>query len=485
MGGEGQQGGGFDQLLGMVLPFAALGAGLYRPQAGQAFVNLAQLSQQAQQQRRDEAEREAMAKQLKELGLSPDPNLSPSQQVAFANLIAGRGREERLAAGEARTRAEEERAKEFVGGVGGVAAEIGRKIPQELAASLSAFRAGSPAEAGLLSATRKDIAESAKRLAEAETLGGPFATPRPPVTFEGLPVPSDVTELEATPGWTATPGELDAGSQRASQQRILGVPTIAVPPAVDPRLLAMQQFVFQTGQGPTPQTAEAFATRFGVPLEHLPGGVEALRARAHEERQAAQATATLRHTQALADQIQTRMPIGPEQRQRLAQADAAMLTGTLSRADYEQVVLSVFPNVEDARQWISAVYTDYLGTERLKIARSDLGMSRQRYDQSVVQNNFSEAARTLTAVGQQVASLRSVIDNWMAFTQIPDPRKKEIVAELTQMQGVYARMLGAFMASRAPEELKQAFRSAGGAPSSPGQRAQPRPGSRQFLTDRP
>ena len=88
MGGEGQQGGGFDQFLGLALPFAALGAGLYRPQAGQAFVNLAQLSAQGQKQREDEVAQRAMAEQLSTLGFKTDPRLPASVQVALANAQA-------------------------------------------------------------------------------------------------------------------------------------------------------------------------------------------------------------------------------------------------------------------------------------------------------------------------------------------------------------------------------------------------------------
>ena len=279
MGGEGQQGGGFDQFLGLALPFAALGAGLYRPQAGQAFVNLAQLSAQGQKQREDEVAQRAMAEQLSTLGFKTDPRLPASVQVALANAQAAQTREARVSAEEARTRAEEERQRGTMGQLSAVRARIGTELPTILQESLSglAQQIGTSQEAQqAFSGAQKDIAESARRLATARAGGRPFET-RERLSFEPLLSAAQTLGSERDPLAEMVGSELGAG-QRLRAPSPLDVTRL--PEGAQ----QLQEDIYRTGAVPSAETA---AMQYGLPLAQLPGGAEAVRTQADAARKAA------------------------------------------------------------------------------------------------------------------------------------------------------------------------------------------------------
>lgn len=279
-----QQGAGIGQALGVILPLAALGAGIARPSTAPAFANLSGelYRQDAAAARRADAEEEragrgALASHLSRLypDVAFDPMLPTSSQMGLANLYDARARTIADVEQKRRESAERQRVGRAYGSIAEARGRVGQELPDVLRSTATALGAEAGNDPGTREAHKDLLAkidESAARLASASALARPFEE-----TEDVEITPQPAPEAQALRETLQT-----FGGEGGEPEYSLGVGPLSVPPirmtTVPDNVHALQRHIMQTGQVPTEKTAEGLASQFGLPMRSLPGGTEAARA---------------------------------------------------------------------------------------------------------------------------------------------------------------------------------------------------------------
>lgn len=434
-----------------LLPLVALGAGFVRPQIMPSLMNTAQVQQMMNQRRhQQEQERRALAKEQRAqeasaamsraLGLSGLEGVDPSTLVALSNMLR---KSEKIQ----ETRGQKRREETELEALGSIEAALPTELPDVLAARVAQQPPVTAAAQEPFKRVTGDLAKRRALYAQIQAAGRP-STPPPTLGPPSVLRPATLDLPSLSPTFGLAPIESP------------DVPPLALPPE---NVQEAQRFAWEQGKLPTPQEAES---QFQIPVQQWPGGEQVARERVkppyppHFERtktgDVTGITVSPETGQLVSQGLGTigeakgSVPLTPDQTTRIGQLNAALYEGSLSPAAYQREMLSVVPDVPEARLIIGQALEER--------ARQAAGMREDRTYARLLENaQFDQAARTLSAVGADVRAMQSLLDNPFAFQQLPPERKKTLPSEFVQSSERYARLLGAFMRSRAPEELKRVF----------------------------